>query len=126
MPEHEDQPRMLIGRLKLLLGSMLILFQLVMIVHARLSDARYFSWAPHDVMWAFDLEVTVDGQRLNDSQLDARYRLRRHHYHEHAIEHVIRAIRQFEQSYAQGEQANVVLTYARNGGEEQRWLWPEQ
>ena len=103
----------------------LLLFQLGMIVRARFSEARYFSWAPHDVMWDFDLSVDVGGEELGHEQALRRYRIRRRKRHEHAIEHVKLAIRQFETTYGAGEGANVTLTYRRNGGPMETWSWPE-
>jgi hypothetical protein len=111
--------------LRLAFGVFLLLVQVVMIVYARFSDVRYFSWAPHDVMWAYQITVDLDDTQLTDREANQRYRLQRYKYHEHAIEHVMIAIRQYESTYGIGDNASVTLVYSKNGGTERQWNWPE-
>jgi hypothetical protein len=106
-------------------GISLLLLQVIMIVYARFSEVRYFSWSPHDVMWAFEISVELDDTHLTASEAFKRYRLKRHKFHEHAIEHLIIAIRQYESTYGIDDDAHVTLVYSKNGGQEQKWNWPE-
>ena len=114
-----------LGILRAVLGTALILWQAGMIVYARFDEARYFCWAPHDVWWTFQLEVTIDGHVLDTRELRARYRMRRGGFQEHAIEHAKREIVQYETTHGQGDGARVLMKYRKNGGPEVEWRWPE-
>ena len=115
----------LLPLLRTAVGAGVILFQVVMIVRARFDDARYFCWAPHDVMWTFELEVTIDGRVLDTRELRQRYRMRRGGFQEHSIVHAMREISQYESTWGKNDHAQVRMTYRKNDGPEQVWVWPE-
>jgi hypothetical protein len=112
--------------LRTAVGAGLILFQAGMIVYARFDDARYFCWAPHDVMWTFQLEVEIDGRVLDTRELRQRYRMRRGGFQEHSIVHAMREIAQYESTHGKHDNARVRMTYRKNNGPEQVWRWPDQ
>lgn len=103
-----------------------LLWQLGMIGYARIDPGRYFTWSPHDVVWNFELEVELGGRVLDHDAAVARYGLRRYRRHEHAVEHVKRAVRQYESTYGAGDGARVRLTYDKNGHDPEVWTWPDE
>lgn len=107
-------------------GLAVLLFQVAMIVHGRFNPGRYWSWAPHDAMWEFELSVELGDRKLSRHEARARYRIRRETHHEYAIERVIGAVRQYEMTYGLGDGARVHLTYRRNGRPAETWIWPEE
>ena len=108
-----------------LLASALLLWQLGMIVYARFDPGRYFTWSPHDVAWNFDLEVRTSEGVLDHAQAVERYRLRRFRRQEHAIEHIKRAVRQYESTHGKEDGARVRMLYDKNGRSPREWNWPE-
>ena len=119
------RPRFL-DRIAYALALAVLLFQLGHVLYARIGEARYFAWAPHDVMWSFELRVELPGETLDHEAALRRYRMRRARRHEHAIEHVKLAVRQFETTHGVGDEARVTLTYRRNGGPQTTWSFPEE
>jgi len=113
------------GWLRTSLGLAFLAWQAGMIVYARFDPGRYFTWSPHDVVWNFELEVEVGGRLLDHEQAIARYRYRRNRKEEHSIEHVKRAVRQYETTFGAGQGARVRLTYDKNGHDPEVWTWPE-
>lgn len=113
------------GRLRTGLGLAFLAWQAGMIVWARFDPGRYFTWSPHDVVWNFELAVELDGRRLDHDAAIARYRYRRYRREEHAIEHVKRAVRQYETTFGAGAGARVRLSYDKNGHDPEVWTWPE-
>lgn len=113
------------GALRTGLACAFLLWQLGMIGYARVDPGRYFTWSPHDVVWNYDIEVRLGERELDHDQAVARYRLRRYRRHEHAVEHVKRAIRQYESTYGAGDGARVRLVYDKNGHDRETWTWPE-
>lgn len=95
-----------------------------MIVYARFDPARYFCWAPHDVSWTYEAEVFLDGRRLGREEMRERYRLRRPGFEEHSIEHLFRALAQYERTYGRGDDVRIRVVYRKNGGPAREWTWP--
>lgn len=113
-----------LARWKFVIAALLLSWQVGMIVYARFDDARYFCWAPHDVIWTFRIETDVGGRKLNTSESHQRYRYRRVSMDEHSIEHLFRAIRQYETTYGKDDHAKVTVLYRRNEGPVQEWHYP--
>lgn len=123
--------------MRLIIGGLLITFQLFMIAYARFSPTRYFCWAPHDQQSVFDVSVTISQKPLTNKQIDERYRLRTWRYWENgtfnwvhlesrSIENIKSIIRQYETTYGKNDRASVVLNYRINGGQEETWRWQPQ
>lgn len=101
-----------------------LLFQVGMIVHARFDPARYWCWAPHDQQAEYWIDVEIDGRSLPPEQVARRYRDPWGGIEPRTIEHVIRLVRQYEQTYGRDDGARVVLRYRTNGGPLRVWRWP--
>jgi len=108
------------------LGVSVLAFQLVMIGYARFVPSRYFCWAPYDSQNHYEMEVTVDGKRLDGNEIRQRYRRPQKGINNRAIQHEKDIIIQYERTYGRNENAEVTLRYRTNGGEEQLWRWPPQ
>ena len=108
------------------LGVSVLAFQLVMIGYARFVPSRYFCWAPYDSQNHYEMEVTVDGKRLDSDEIRQRYRRPQKGINNRAIQHEKDIIMQYERTYGRNESAEVTLRYRTNGGEEQLWRWPPQ
>lgn len=101
-----------------------LLFQLVMIVHARFSPARYYCWAPHDAQNEYAIYVTLNDNELTTSEVTRRYRFRQEGVDPRAIEHVIRLIDHYERTLGKSDNAQVRLEYRTNGGPLTIERWP--
>ena len=98
--------------------------QLGMMVYARFDPARYFTWAPHDAQNEYAIHTRVNGIALSEAEMRSRYGLAPTGVDPRAIEHVLRTVRQYHESYGAGEDARARVTYTINGGPEQVWQWP--
>jgi hypothetical protein len=107
------------------LAAGLVLFQVVMIVHARFDPRRYFCWAPHDAQNEYGIEVRVGGRVLSREETWARYRDPLQGLDPRSIEHVLLMVRQHERTYGKNDGALVRVTYRTNGGPWREWNWPE-
>ena len=59
-----------------------------------------------------------------DEEVRDRYRIWELTRDNRSIQHVIDAVRQYEETYGAGDGAEVLLRYTRNGGDERVWEWP--
>jgi len=103
-----------------------LLFQLVMVVYARFDASAHFHWAPFDIQNEYWISVEIDGETLGENEIARRYNERAVGVDPHAIEHLIRVIRRYEQTYGRDDNATVVVRYRINGREVQQWHWPEE
>ena len=113
-------------RIRLLVGVGFLAFQLFAIVRARFVPSRYFAWAPYDAISLYELQVRIDGREISREEVAERYRLPSLGRDNRAIQHVIDAVRQFEETYGAGDGARVLLRYRVNGGPERTWRWPDE
>jgi hypothetical protein len=97
--------------------------QLALIVYARFDSARYFTWAPHDAQNEYEIRASVDGVALDSAALQARYQLEPIGVDPRAIEHVLRTVRQYHETYGAHERSEVRVDYRTNGGPPQQWSW---
>jgi hypothetical protein len=105
------------------LGILILAAQVASIAYARCVPEKWFCWAPYDEHVQFQLEVRIDGERLSEEQLRARYRLpalteRR------AFANIVDKLVQAESTYYDGEEAEITLRYRINGRAEEVWTWP--
>ena len=101
-----------------------LLFQFTMIVYARFTPARYYSWGPHDAQNEYAIHVTVAGRELTSEEVTRRYRIRQEGVDPRAIEHVIRLVDQYERTFGRDDNARVRLEYRTNGGALNVESWP--
>lgn len=107
----------------LVVASVFVAAQFAMIGFARTTDLRYFTWAPHDQQARFEISVHIDGEPLSPDDVHDRYG-RSRGLDPRAAAHVINIVEQYERTYGSGDDAEVVVRYWINGGEEQQWHWP--
>jgi hypothetical protein len=98
--------------------------QVIGIAAARFRAERYFCWAPYDEITRFEVAVTIDGRRLTDAEVRARYRLPDGTRDNRSHANVIAVIEQFERTYGANDQARVEFNYRVNGGALRQWQWP--
>lgn len=108
------------------LAILFLLFQVAMIAYARFDPGRYYSWAPHDEQAEYRIEVEIDGRPLSAVEVAERYRDPWQGVNPRAIEHVLRFVRQYEETYGRSDGARVTVYYTINGGPERGWRWPER
>jgi hypothetical protein len=101
-----------------------LLLQIGRIVSARFDTARYFCWAPHDSQSEYEIDVSIAGRGLTRAETAARYRMPWGWRDPRAMEHVLRLVRQYEETYGRDENATVIIRYTTNGGPVQEWRWP--
>lgn len=115
----------MLRRFRLALAVAFLLAQVASITYARFVPTRYFAWAPYDAITLYDLEVRIDGHQLERREVRRRYSLPIGRDNR-AIQHVIHAVRQYEETYGARDSARVILRYRTNGGRERTWRWPER
>ena len=110
--------------LRVVAASVFLAFQLFMVGKARFDPARCWCWAPHDAQNEYRIAVRIDNRLLPSEQVGARYRIRPSGVDPRAIEHVLRLVRQYEETYGAKDDAEVEIRYRTNGGPWQSWHWP--
>lgn len=81
-------------------------------------------------MTAYTLEVTVDGELLDNSQIKARYAIRYGirgdlHWEAHSIHNLFELIELAEKTYYQDNPAQITINYWVNEKERQTWSYPD-
>lgn len=109
--------------MRTIVGVSILAFQLAMIIYARFVPSRYFCWAPYDVQTDYSITAVVNGRRLTDSEVRARYRRPQHGTDNRSPQHVIDILRGYEERYGRRDHARVILRYRVNGKGEQLWRW---
>lgn len=99
--------------------------QILGILIGKFSDARFFCWAPYDQFTNYEINVSIDGQELNEQNVSQRYHINKRGRNNRNIHNVISKIRQFEKTYADEKNVTVELSYVINGHQHETWIWPE-
>lgn len=107
-------------------GIGFLTLQVALVFHGQFSAGNHFQWAPHTAQVRLELDVEVDGRRLNEDEARRRYRLIYYPWEAHSIHNVTQLIRQYERTYGAAEEARVTLRYSVNGREPRVWRWPER
>lgn len=109
-------------KVSLVVGVLILLFQVSMIIFARFDAMRYFCWAPFDALNRYELtSVVVNDRELSDAEIFARYRIRRQGFDQRSIQHVKDILIQYEQTYGVGDSSRLEMTFDTNGGDAQTW-----
>lgn len=108
---------------KILICGGYLCIQIVLIISARFSSNRYFVWAPHDIQIEYFLEVYVEGQKMDDSQLRRRYNLKDHGWVDLPASHVIEWLTEYERLVPYSKTDSISFEYSVNGGEWTKWTW---
>ena len=120
--------------LNIAIGISILLVQVFFMVKARFHDARYFCWAPHDSQNIYWLDVTINNNKLSDSDIKERYHLDSWGYWNgvdfetvmrdpRAIAHVQDIIQQYESTYGKRDKSIIKMIYHTNGREKKTWEW---
>lgn len=109
--------------LRWIIGLALLAFQIGAISYARFVPERYFCWAPFDMQTDYRLQVTVNGRRLSDDEIQRRYRRPSHGTDNRSSHHIMDIVAQAERRYHARECTEVIMTYRVNGKQEQRWQY---
>ena len=109
--------------MRTIIGVSILVFQLAMIVYARFVPSRYFCWAPYDVQTDYQITTVVNGRRLTDSEIRARYRRSPRGTDNRSPQHVMDILQGYEERYGRKDHAQVTMRYRVNGKEEQLWRW---
>jgi hypothetical protein len=107
--------------MRTIVGVSILVFQLAMIVYARFVPSRYFCWAPYDVQTDYWITTVVNGRRLTDSEIRARYRRSPRGTDNRSPQHVIDILQGYEERYGRNDHAQVTMRYRVNGKEERVW-----
>src|SRR5207248_9028249 len=93
------------------IAMLLFGFQLGAIVYARFVPSRYFCWAPYDVQTDYRITTVVNGRRLTDSEIRARYRRPPRGTDNRSPQHVIDIVQGYEERYGRNDHAQVTMRY---------------
>ena len=116
--------RFAVPSLRTALAVSLLSLQVVGVVQARFSPARWFGWAMFHTYAPYRITVTIRGEALTPDQIAARYRIPAADVERRSIEHPIDIIRRFEETRGAADDARVTLRYHEGRGAEQEWRWP--
>jgi hypothetical protein len=97
----------------------ILLAQVVTMVYARFTPARYFCWAPYDMQTDYRLEVAIGGHELTPAEIRQRYRRPAQGADNRSVQNLIDILEGVERNAAQ--KASIVMTYRINGKEERTW-----
>ncbi len=111
-------------RLAAVTGITLLLVQAALILYSRATPARYFCWAPFDMQTDYVLDVTVNGRKLNATEVRQRYRRSMKGTDNRSVQNLIDILQGYEERYAGTEKAHIVMRYRINGKEERLWSYP--
>lgn len=128
--------------LRLLAGVAFLGAQIGITCYYHFGPRRYFAWAPNDYLVTYAVDVRVHGRRLTPAEVEHRYRIAPNlqlstaekkergfaidsrYYFEAPAQHLIDAIRQYEQTYGARDSARVRFSYQLNDHRVKQWRWP--
>ena len=105
------------------LAAGFLVAQLGAVAYARVSDTRYFCWAPFDRQNEYAIAVTVGGRALTPREIEHRYRIRHRDLESRSIGHVTSIVEYAERHYYR-DGAAVTVRYTVNGLRKPDWTWP--
>jgi len=109
-----------------LIGILLLGFQVAAIAYARFVPSRYFCWAPYDMQTDYQVDVWVNGRKLEPREIRERYRRAARGTDNRSLQHVIDIFQQTEERYHQGDRALIAMRYLINGHIRGEWRWPPE
>jgi hypothetical protein len=107
-------------------GTVFLLAQVALVVHARFVPSRWLCWAPNDYAVQYRLHVSARGRNLDPSDIQRRYHLSSQGWYENPAENIMDIVRKYEQTEGKNDIAEVQLFYRVDGGETKQWQWPEK
>jgi hypothetical protein len=107
-------------------GLGLVLAQLAFVLTVHLSGCckeRYFAWAPNDYSVDYQINASVNGRPLSDSEISDRYRLDQSNFWEDPPERLEGLLKRRELAYAGADRVTILLEYRLNGRPTAEWTW---
>lgn len=104
------------------IAAAILLAQVVTVVYARFTPARYFCWAPFDMQTDYKLNVELGGRKLSPAEIRQRYRRPAVGTDNRSVQNLIDILEGVEQRAP--EKAAIFMTYRINGNEEHEWRYP--
>lgn len=117
----EDQSAM---NVRNTVGTLFLLAQVALVVHARFVPSRWLCWAPNDYAVQYQIHVSAQGHNLNPPDIQRRYHLPSQGWYENPPENIMDIVSQYEQTVSKDDAAQVLLVYRLNGGEIKEWRSP--
>lgn len=108
---------------KLILCLLYLSAQVFLVISARFSSNRYFTWAPHDIQVEYYLTVHTKQTKLNKVQLNERYGLSNHGWIDLPPDHLIKHITEYERIHHNSKTDSVLIKYNVNGKNWVDWNW---
>ena len=107
------------------IGIIFLVLQLGSIAYARFIPERFFCWGPYDEHTKFEVIVTIDGDTLSPEETEARYKYKMKGWEQRSIHNIISLISQYERTYGENDNAQVLMRYSKNGHPEKEWRFEE-
>ncbi len=103
-------------------AGFILVAQVVTVVYARFTPARYFCWAPFDMQTDYRLQVAVNGRALTPAEIRQRYRRPAVGTDNRSIQNLVDILEGVERKAA--DKAAITMTYRINGKDERTWQYP--
>lgn len=123
---YSDRKRNALLVVRATMGLGLVLAQLVFVLTVHVSNCckeRYFAWAPNDYSVDYQINASVNGRPLDDSEISDRYRLDQVGFWEDPVERLEGLLKRRELTYAGTDRVNILLEYELNGRPTATWTW---
>lgn len=107
-------------------GFSLVLAQLIYVLTVHLSHCcaeRYFAWAPNDYSIVYHITATVNGRRLNATEVLDRYRIAQSGFYEDPVERLEGVLRSRELAYGRIDRVSLLVQYRLDGHSPSDWSW---
>jgi hypothetical protein len=107
-------------------GFSLVLIQLIYALTAHVSNCcaeRYFAWAPNDYSVVYHIAATVNGRKLNATQILDRYRISENGLWQDPVERLEGVLRRRELVYGRTDRVFITVEYALDGRTPVEWRW---
>lgn len=101
------------------IGLLLLGLHAGALIRARFADDY---WAPYDRQTRYEIGVSIGGEGLAPSQIQARYRRPAEGFDN--ARHLFDIITRAEQTFEKWGRSRVAVRYRVNGGEEREWRYP--
>lgn len=111
-------------KLKHFLGCMFLLTQICSIIYARFIPERFFCWGPYDEETYLETIIVIGDKTLSSEEVDNRYHYLVNGWEPRSVNNVFSIIEQYEKTYGEKENAQVIVKYKTNGHKMKEWTYP--
>lgn len=109
-----------------ILGILFLLVQCGFILLALFIPEKFFCWAPYDEHTHLQTEVYINTIKLNNHEVNSRYRYPMNTWEPRAIANVFNIVEQYESTYGKSDSVQVKITYSTNGRPKEQWCYPKR